>query len=488
MNHLQGLLAPVFSTLLCLTAATTAVAQDYDANPGFAPAAVTRGPYLQMQTDDGITVRWRTDLATDSVVRYGATPGSLDQSVTVTGTRTEHEVALTGLGAGTTWYYSVGDSGGPVAGDSSYFFSTAPHQGLAADARIWVLGDSGTANADARAVRDAYKAWTASDPADVVLMLGDNAYNDGTDAEYQAAVFNTYPEILRQLPLFSTLGNHDGHSADSATQSGPYYDILSLPAAGEIGGLASGTEAYYSFDFANIHFVCLDSYETDRSPGGSMLTWLENDLALNTQPWVVAFWHHPPYTKGSHNSDTEGRLIDMREDALPILENWGVDLVLSGHSHSYERSYLLDGHYGHSSTLDPVANVLDPGDGRDGGDGAYDKPDLIAAAHWGAVYAVAGSSGKVSGGSLDHPAMFVSLASLGSLILDVVGNRMDATFLDDNGTVRDTFTILKSPDSEPPRTPCPPPRSTSTLWPTAEPGCAADTCSASRRAAAPTGS
>ena len=96
MNHLQGLLAPVFSTLLCLTAATTAVAQDYDANPGFAPAAVTRGPYLQMQTDDGITVRWRTDLATDSVVRYGATPGSLDQSVTVTGTRTEHEVALTG--------------------------------------------------------------------------------------------------------------------------------------------------------------------------------------------------------------------------------------------------------------------------------------------------------------------------------------------------------------------------------------------------------
>ncbi len=451
MNRLQGLPATVFSALLCLTAVPTALAQDFDPGPDLAAAAaLTRGPYLQMQTDDGITVRWRTDLATDSVVRYGATPGSLDMSVTVAGLRTEHEVTLTGLGAGSTWYYSVGESGGAIAGDASYFFSTAPAQGVPADTRIWVLGDSGTANADARAVRDAYKAWAASDPADVVLMLGDNAYNDGTDAEYQAAVFDTYPEILRQLPLFSALGNHDGHSADSATQSGPYYDIFSLPAAGEIGGLASGTEAYYSFDYANIHFVCLDSYETDRSPGGAMLTWLENDLALNSQPWVVAFWHHPPYTKGSHDSDTEGRLIDMRQDALPILEDWGVDLVLSGHSHSYERSFLLDGHYGHSTTLDPVDNVLDPGDGRDGSDGAYDKPDLIAAPHWGAVYAVAGSSGKVSGGSLDHPAMFVSLASLGSLVLDVVGNRMDATFLDETGLVRDTFTIVKSPDSEPP--------------------------------------
>lgn len=413
-------------------------------------ASLTRGPYLQMQTDDGIIVRWRTDLATDSVVRYGATPGNLDQIVTVAGSRTEHEVQLTGLGADTSWYYSVGETAGTVAGDSSYHFSTAPTQGLPADSRFWILGDSGTANANARSVRDAYKAWAAGDPADMVLMLGDNAYNDGTDAEYQAAVFDTYPEVLRQLPLFSTLGNHDGHTADSATQSGPYYDIFNLPANAEIGGLLSGTEAYYSFDYANVHFVCLDSYETDRSPGGAMMTWLQNDLALNTQPWVIAFWHHPPYTKGSHDSDTEGRLIDMRQNALPLLEDWGVDLTLSGHSHSYERSYLIDGHYGSSLTLDPVANVLDPGDGREGSDGAYEKPDSIAAARAGAVYAVAGSSGKISSAAVDHPAMFVNLIELGSMVLDVSGNRLDATFLDDAGVVRDTFTIVKTPDFDPP--------------------------------------
>jgi PKD repeat protein len=173
---------------------------------------------------------------------------------------------------------------------------------------------------------------------------------------------------------------------------------------------------------------------------------------LNDQPWVIAFWHHPPYTKGSHDSDTEGALIDMRQNALPILEAWGVDLVMTGHSHSYERSFLLDGHYGASGTLDPVANVLDPGDGRDtqGGDGAYLKPGIVAAEHAGAVYAVAGSSGKISGGLLNHPAMFLSLNSLGSLVLDVSGNRLDAVFLDQGGAVRDEFTIVKTPDEEPP--------------------------------------
>ena len=383
---------------------------------------LVRGPYLQMQTDDGITIHWRTNTATDSVVHYGISVGNLSSMVVDFGITTEHEVVLTGLGADQQYWYSVGDSVAPIAGDASYHFHTAPLQGSTADTRVWILGDSGTANSNARAVRDAYKAWAASDPADFVLMLGDNAYNDGYDNEYQAAVFDTYPEILRQLPLWSVLGNHDGHSADSATQTGPYYDIFNLPTNAEVGGLLSGTEAYYSFDYANIHFVALDSYETDRSVGGSMMNWLQNDLAMNTtQPWVVAFWHHPPYTKGSHDSDTESQLEQMRENALPILENWGVDLVLSGHSHSYERSSLLDGHYGDSITLDPDFNVLDPGDGTDGSDGPYEKPDVVAAFRAGAVYAVAGSSGKVSSAPLDHPAMHVSLESLGSVVMDVSG-------------------------------------------------------------------
>ena len=282
------------------------------------------------------------------------------------------------------------------------------------------------------------------------MMLGDNAYPDGTDSEYQAAVFNIYQQLLTKAVLWSTLGNHDGHTADSASESGPYYDIFSLPRNGEAGGVPSGTEAYYSFDYGNIHFVCLESYETDRSSSGAMMTWLLADLQANDKEWIIAFWHHPPYTKGSHNSDTEGNLIDMRQNALPILEQYGVDLALSGHSHSYERSYLVDGHYGVSSTFTEAMKV-DPGDGGETGDGAYQKPGIVAASHAGAVYAVAGSSGKVSGGSLNHPVMVVSMSVLGSMVLDINGNRLDAKFLDNNGNVLDDFTILKGPDTTPPQ-------------------------------------
>ncbi len=224
---------------------------------------VTRGPYLQMVGPDEITVRWRTDTATQSTVRFGTANGSYPDSETVSDTRTEHIVTLTGLGARATYFYTVGDDGGALAGqgDATFTFTTAPAVASGTPTRIWVIGDSGTKDGNARAVRNAYKDYAGSlgaKPADLWLMLGDNAYNDGTDTEYQAAVFDMYPEVLRRTPLFSTLGNHDGHQADSATQSGPYYDIFTFPTGGELGGLTSGTEAYYSFDYANIHFISLD--------------------------------------------------------------------------------------------------------------------------------------------------------------------------------------------------------------------------------------
>jgi hypothetical protein len=411
---------------------------------------VTRGPYLQQGTPTSVIVRWRTAMATDSRVRYGDAPGNLTHVVDVAGSTTEHAVTLTGLDPDTTYYYSVGSSTEVFDGDDAeHFFLTSPLPGTAKPTRIWVLGDSGTANANALAVANAYASFTGSTHTDLWLMLGDNAYNTGTDGQYQAAVFDMYPEMLRKSVLWATLGNHDGISADSSAQTGPYYDIFTLPTGAEAGGLASGTEAYYSFDYGNIHFICLESHETDRSPGGAMLSWLTQDLAATTQEWIIAFWHHPPYSKGSHNSDTEAQLIDMRENALPILEAAGVDLVLSGHSHSYERSYLLDGHYGDSTTLTPAMQV-DAGDGKTDFDGAYKAVFDEANPYQGAVYITAGSSGKTSGGALDHPVMVhASLNALGSLVLDVNGNRLDATFVRNTGAIDDYFTILKNPDNCP---------------------------------------
>jgi hypothetical protein len=405
--------------------------------------SVTRGPYLQLGTPSSTTVRWRTSAPVVGRVQYGQSVGANTWAAQESTATREHRIRLTGLLPNSTYYYSVGTSTTVLAGgDSTYFFVTPPVAGTATPTRIWVLGDSGTANSNVRAVRDAYYTFTGNRHTNLWLMLGDNAYTTGTDAEFQTAVFGMFPTMLRKSVLWPTLGNHDGYSADSASQTGPYYDIFTLPTAGEAGGLASGTEAYYSFDYGNIHFICLESFETNRSVGGPMLTWLQQDLASTTQPWVIAFFHHPPYSKGSHDSDVDIELREMRQNALPILENAGVDLVLSGHSHSYERSFLIDGHYGSSSTF-TSSMKKNAGSGREDGSGAYRKPTYGIAAHEGAVYAVAGSSGQTSGGLLNHPAMFVSLNSLGSMVLDVNGSRLDAAFIDHTGARRDYFTIAK---------------------------------------------
>jgi hypothetical protein len=417
---------------------------------GTTPTVLLRGPYLQRGTPDSVTVRWRTDVPTESVVRFGEKPDGLTEEAGSPEATREHVVELSGLAAATRYYYAVGTAETTLAGgDEDHAFVTSPEPGSAGPTRVWVLGDSGTADAGARAVRDAYRTFAADGRTDLWLMLGDNAYYDGTDAEYQAAVFDVYPDMLARSVLWPTLGNHDGHTADSATQSGPYYDIFTLPTAGEAGGLPSGTEAYYSFDYGNIHFICLESHETDRSPGSAMMTWLAADARATARDWVIAFWHHPPYSRGSHDSDYENELVEMRENALPILEGAGVDLVLAGHSHSYERSFLLDGHYGSSWTLAPEMKK-DAGDGDEAGDGAYRKPGPGPTPHEGAVYVVAGSSGQTSGGWLDHPAMFVSLNSLGSLVLDVEGERLDGTFLLADGSIADRFTLLKARPNSPP--------------------------------------
>jgi len=116
-----------------------------------------------------------------------------------------------------------------------------------------------------------------------------------------------------------------------AAAIGPYFDNFVLPANGEAGGHPSGTEAYYSYNFGNAHFVVLNSYDEDRSPGGAMAAWLTADLQQTRADWIFAYWHHAPYTKGSHDSDAEPELIEMRENFMPILEEGGVDMVFSNY-------------------------------------------------------------------------------------------------------------------------------------------------------------
>jgi photosystem II stability/assembly factor-like uncharacterized protein len=436
--------------------------------------SMRRGPYLQQATSDSVVVRWRTGAPGGSRVLFGTDPGSLTSDVSLGGSRTDHELTLGGLEPNTRYYYAVGTLGEILAGgDADHFFVTPPGAGTPKPTRIWVLGDPGTGNTNAMNVRDAYYDFTddlahgGADArnTDLFLMLGDNADPQGTQQDYQENVFEIYARSLRQSVLWPAIGNHDLFHDD--TQTWPYYDIFTLPSQGEAGGVVSGTEEYYSYDYGNIHFVVLNSVQTTMVGfGDDMLAWLTADLQDATEDWIIAYWHHPPFSKGSHDSDdptdSHGRLIWMRENALPVLEDHGVDLVLSGHSHSYERSYLIDGHYGDSSTF-VESMKKDPGDGDENGDGAYVKPYRGEVPYQGegdgAVYAVAGCSSHLSPGKAEdlggtepnHPAMVVTMLELGSVVLDVDGNRLDLTLLSDTGDFLDRFTIFKGAETLPPQ-------------------------------------
>ncbi len=419
---------------------------------GAQPPRVVRGPYLQSGTASNIIVRWRTDRVVGSKVLFGSSPQQLASQAVDPTPRKEHAVTLSGLRPDTRYYYAIASGSDVLAGGADYFFVTAP--AAPKPTRIWAIGDSGSAlyaPGDARAVYERYRELAGARYTDVWLMLGDNAYGVGTDLEYQAAVFETYPELLRQSVVWSTMGNHETYSNDPDGNHA-YFNIFNFPTAGQAGGEPSGTEHYYSFDYGNIHIVCLDSEESGRTPGSPMLTWLEEDLAANTKDWTIAMWHSPPYTKGSHDSDNLfdnfGNMTDMRANIVPILESHGVDLVLCGHSHNYERSFLMDGHYGFSSSLTPTM-IKDSGSGRPEDTGPYLKPDTGPNANQGTVYVVAGSSGWATSQTGFHPIMYTALLRMGSLVLDIDGQRLDARFLRETGAIDDHFTIIKGAPPEP---------------------------------------
>ncbi|MGC3958717.1 MAG: metallophosphoesterase family protein [Verrucomicrobiota bacterium] len=409
---------------------------------------VVRGPYLQSATPNGVTIRWRTDVPVESVIHYGLQTNDLSFSASQQTPTNEHILSLSGLTPATTYYYAIGSATQALAVGLDYKFVTPPPSGDGGSTRVWVIGDSGgflyaDGNGRPAEVRDAYYQHAGARTTDVWLLLGDNAYDNGSDAEYQTNFFNVYPSLLRQTAPWPTIGNHDTYSI-LPNQSFPYLNLFSLPTNGEAGGAASANPRYYSFDHGNIHFICLDSTTQSRATNGAMANWLRADLAVTTNQWIIAFWHHAPYSKGTHNSDfsSEIEMIEMRENFLPILEAGKVDLVLGGHSHNYERSYLLHGHYGYSTELKPEM-ILDQGSGRENDTGAYIKATSGPFANRGTVYLVAGNASHIEPGYGRHPAMFTNELQIGSVVLEINSNRLDAMFLRETGAIDDHFTIMK---------------------------------------------
>ncbi len=412
--------------------------------------SVVRHPYLQMGTPTSTIIRIDTDLPTPTEIAYGTDPNNLNMTYVDTAKTKEHIVPLTDLEPYTQYYYSIEGIDGYRNQMDLQFFRTSPIPGDIKPTRIWVTGDMGYESYNQTSVYNKYLQENQGKETNLWLWLGDNAYDVGAQFEYQKNVFDVYTDILRNHMIWPSAGNHDMSSCNALTQEGPYFDMFTLPTHGEAGGVPSGSEAYFSYDYANIHFIVLESSQNNKFPNGPMLQWLMEDLKQNEQQWTIAYWHHPPYTKGSHDSDESGGLIDMREQVLPLLEKHGVDLVLSGHSHCYERSYLLDSHYGKSDSFDPEQH-LPAGytTGDPSVDSAFSYPTQPYS-HSGTVYAVVGCSGNLAEDEdLDHPVHYKAHGVGGSMILEIHGDTLNAEFI---GTVnfplaedvKDQFTIVKN--------------------------------------------
>lgn len=425
------------------------------APPAPGGATVTRGPYLQSGTSTGIIIHWKTDNAVDSRVTYGLTQAAMTNTVTVAGATTDHIVTLSGLTPYTKYYYSVGSSTGIHQSGADNYFMTSPIPGTEGKYTFWISGDCGNNSTNQVNCMNRYNTYSANDTTNGWLLLGDNAYNSGTDAEYTSNFFNIYQgSIMKHATLWPAPGNHDYANSGSRQDDHniPYYSIFDVPANGEAGGVPSGTEAFYSYNYGNIHFLSLDSYGEEGNMRlydtlGAQVQWIKQDLAANTLPWVVCYWHHPPYTMGSHNSDTEGDLVAMRQNFIRILERSGVDLIICGHSHDYERSKLMKGHYGNEASFNAAAHNLSQSSGKYDGTSnscAYLKDSLHTLE--GTVYIVSGSAGQLGGQQAGYPHNALPYANAtngGSLILTFNGNRLDGKWLCADGVIRDQFTIFK---------------------------------------------
>lgn len=403
-----------------------------------------RAPYLQMVGPHQVTFRWTTSEAGKGEVYMGTHASRLDSVTAETQTGRNHSIRVQGLMAATRYYYRVKQAGKWLS-DKPEWFYTAPVPGSIYSSRILVLGDPGVANAVQSQVRDSALRWAQTNTRndrpflDLVLTTGDNAYPNGTNEQFIRHFFTPYQQLFANIPVWPLYGNHDA-------RRWTFYKQFDRPQQGELGGVASHSHRYFSFDYAQVHFVMLDSHDSKLNDSDPMLTWLQQDLAQTKQPWKIVLFHHPPYTRGTHNSDnpqdSRGRMVRVRERLLPVLEAANVDLVFSGHSHVYERSHLIHGHYGFSQEFSEK-HIIDKGRAEQDGSVLYSKQPVSGRMPNATMYLVVGASRWGNRGPFDHPAMPVHSDQAGAMILDVDSRQLAARYITDKGVVEDYFIIQK---------------------------------------------
>jgi hypothetical protein len=296
-----------------------------------APPRIVRGPYLQPAPAGSVRIVWYTDVRSDGLLEVAAEGGSWLATASSGSVATRHEAVVSGLEPDTSYVYRIAGSQAVLADASlrSLFELRTPPAGRL---RILAFGDGGTGTPEqARLARVMFQETPLPD---LVLMTGDTVLPRGAESDYDAKFFQPYAPLLSRVPFYASLGNHDYETENA----GPYFRIFSLPANGPRELLP---ESAYSFEQAGVHVTVHDSNLSGSTLRSVVGPWHVLDVQSSSARFRLAAQHHPPYSSGPNSVIAPTPTIRSIFPAL--FSSSGVDLVLTGHEHFYERTRPMGG-------------------------------------------------------------------------------------------------------------------------------------------------
>ncbi|MBN3939133.1 metallophosphoesterase [Nostoc sp. NMS9] len=189
--------------------------------------------------------------------------------------------------------------------------------------RFVSVADTGTGAKGQYAVARAMNVYHQKNPYDLVVLAGDNIYNNGEIEKINAVFERPYQGLLKRGVKFQAcLGNHDIRTANGE----PQVKYAGFNMKGR----------YYTFRRGTVQFFALDT--NSNADWKNQLPWLEKELSLSNAPWKVVFGHHPIYSSGQYGSNP-----DFIKTFTPLFQKYGVQLYINGHEHNYERTRAIDG-------------------------------------------------------------------------------------------------------------------------------------------------
>jgi chitodextrinase len=303
---------------------------------------IARGPYLANVTTNSAVVSWWTNLPTTGTVNYGVSSTSEHSVSDPAGTARHHTVTLSGLSGGTTYSYSV--VSGSVSSGAT--FKTAAPPGTTFS--FAAIGDFGGGSpGETQNASNIAGAGTS-----FIQTLGDNIYPSSglpdpnfstTYSDFDARFFKQFGTAVESQAFLPANGNKEYYG------DGEFWTAFPM---------LGGNHYWYSYDWGNAHILVVDS-EQLFSPGTAQYNFIQNDLATHqSATWRIVAIQRPPYSSSSANASSQPVLQYL----VPLFEQYNVQLVLSGNSHNYERSYPLRG--GNVVTSGGVTYVVSGGGGN----------------------------------------------------------------------------------------------------------------------------